>query len=748
MKVILFLTITFIFTIINGQQHDIPQHQETFFHEDHLNNILDSHDNDNNDHGIGFERHISIPYPQCFRNKLASSFLKSDVLEHIFKIKLEEEDAKLTKEHERNLELHNDDILDFEEMQLRSDAHNGALLARSATKAADELIYQLSCITNASITPNLDKFLKTIQLPSMFCAYQSNPSCEGLTNYRTVTGVCNSLSRPYRGSSQTAYGRLLPPVYDDGLRLPRSESVVGGPLPPCRQVSLAFGSKPTFDSAINNLWVTYGQFLVHDLTFATPVTDSGRTPITSCNCDSKDTDMCNVIDIAPNDPFMAGQRCVAVPATAQAFSDQICALGVKEQVNGNSHYVDLSVTYGSTRRTAASIRVGTEGLMKTTLKPEFKYDLPPGQREGRSCVDSTETNKCFAGGDSRLMENPILSGVQAQWLRIHNEFARELNRIRSDWNSNDNTLYEESKKIATALHQHYTYNEWLPTLVGKTAIAQYLGDKHLHTEYNPSMPGVVFNEVAAAALRLHTFVRDLISRCKPNGDLIDQLWFNEVASKCKFAYDVKTNGLDSFLCGALVDFSFAADTNYAQQIHHRLFESTNHQGELRRSDLVALNICRGRQHGLPGYNAYRQLCGFRLANRFQDFSDTMSPQSIETMQTLYKHPDDVDLFAGLNHETHTHDALVGPVSVCLIGIQFKHLKYGDRFFYTHHGEFTKAQLHSIKNYSYRCFLCHTVDIEKVARNPFQPPNDITNPLESCSTCSIFDFGPWHMPKAS
>jgi hypothetical protein len=55
---------------------------------------------------------------------------------------------------------------------------------------------------------------------------------------------------------------------------------------------------------------------------------------------------------------------------------------------------------------------------------------------------------------------------------------------------------------------------------------------------------------------------------------------------------------------------------------------------------------------------------------------------------IFRHPDDVDLFVGVNHENHLPDALVGPVSACIIGIQFQHLKYGDRLFYTHQGEFT------------------------------------------------------------
>ena len=88
------------------------------------------------------------------------------------------------------------------------------------------------------------------------------------------------------------------------------------------------------------------------------------------------------------------------------------------------------------------------------------------------------------------------------------------------------------------------------------------------------------------------------------------------------------------------------------------------------------------------------------------------------------------------------DAVVGLVSACIIGTQFRHLKYGDRLFYTHQGEFTRGmitqyalilvcflfvldQMNSIKKYSYKCFICHSTDIEKVNRNPFRPPNDKT-----------------------
>ena len=51
------------------------------------------------------------------------------------------------------------------------------------------------------------------------------------------------------------------------------------------------------------------------------------------------------------------------------------------------------------------------------------------------------------------------------------------------------------------------------------------------------MQGIVYNEAVTGVLRLHTFVRDLYSRCRPNGQLIDQIRLNDLATKSKFAYE-------------------------------------------------------------------------------------------------------------------------------------------------------------------------------------------------------------------
>ena len=80
-------------------------------------------------------------------------------------------------------------------------------------------------------------------------------------------------------------------------------------------------------------------------------------------------------------------------------------------------------------------------------------------------------------------------------------------------------------------------------------------------------------------------------------------------------------------------------------------EITNHLFEERRIpfsglDLAALNIQRGRDHGLPGYNLYRAICNLTRADDFSGLSREIAPPVIERLRRTYAHVDDIDLFTG------------------------------------------------------------------------------------------------------
>lgn len=52
-------------------------------------------------------------------------------------------------------------------------------------------------------------------------------------------------------------------------------------------------------------------------------------------------------------------------------------------------------------------------------------------------------------------------------------------------------------------------------------------------------------------------------------------------------------------------------------------------------DVLALDIQRGRDHGLPGYTQYRTLCGLSSVSTFQHLTDVI-PQEVRSFILLIK----------------------------------------------------------------------------------------------------------------
>lgn len=74
------------------------------------------------------------------------------------------------------------------------------------------------------------------------------------------------------------------------------------------------------------------------------------------------------------------------------------------------------------------------------------------------------------------------------------------------------------------------------------------------------------------------------------------------------------------------------------QITRHLFEKNDgkHANGQCGLDLVALNIQRGRDHGLPAYPKWRQLCGFPRPRSFDDLERLVEPTTLQRISVLYK----------------------------------------------------------------------------------------------------------------
>jgi len=57
------------------------------------------------------------------------------------------------------------------------------------------------------------------------------------------------------------------------------------------------------------------------------------------------------------------------------------------------------------------------------------------------------------------------------WAREHNRIAKEFGKINPHWD--DETIFQEARRIVIAEIQHIAYNEFLPTLLGKGVMEKF-----------------------------------------------------------------------------------------------------------------------------------------------------------------------------------------------------------------------------------------------------------------------------------
>ena len=212
----------------------------------------------------------------------------------------------------------------------------------------------------------------------------------------------------------------------------------------------------------------------------------------------------------------------------------------------------------------------------------------------------------------------------------------------------------------------------------------------------------------------------------------------------KQPYDLYHPGvLDSYLLGLANQRSGRMDPTLTTEVTNHLFEKP---GKFFGIDLAAINIQRGRDMGVPGYNHFREYCGLARAKYFEDLIGVFSNKTLLRMSQLYKHVDDIDLWTAGISEYPVQDGLVGPTFACLIARQFVNLRRGDRFWYENSGypaQFTIEQLDEIRKATAARLVCdNSDDIETIQASAMLIADPYTNPRVPCHTLPQVDLGKW------
>ncbi len=229
-------------------------------------------------------------------------------------------------------------------------------------------------------------------------------------------------------------------------------------------------------------------------------------------------------------------------------------------------------------------------------------------------------------------------------------------------------------------------------------------------------------------------------------------------SKLQFYYAIKSSekgGIDSIVAGLVNTLCGKLDLSIASDLQNKLMDTP--AGHL--LDLAAVNIHRGRDHGLPGYTAYVKRCLGIDVKSFSDLAKLKWPGPITTrIQRVYSRVEDIDLWFGLLSETvdrtiFNADVLTGPTLTCLLAEQFQDLKTGDRFFYenspdasknTEKTAFTVSQLNEIKKVSLSTLLCNNFAVAQIQPDVFFIRTGIRpgNFKKACSSYAQMDLTKW------
>ncbi|XP_037953022.1 chorion peroxidase-like [Teleopsis dalmanni] len=582
-----------------------------------------------------------------------------------------------------------------------------------------------------------------------------NFACDFNERYRRMNGVCNNKLHPRNyGAAMIPYRRMISPDYADGIALPRGSvngTITASYLPSAREVSLKiYRASYETDSNFTVMLAVFGQFLDHDITATSLTTSQEGESINCCTQPPNTHPECFPVPIAPNDPYYKqfNVSCMNFVRSAPASTGHF---GPRQQLNQATAFIDGSVVYGNTDIRQEYLRTMSNGTLRMFITKDGRELLPLSTNFDDGCNRAQmarDGKYCFESGDDRANENLLLTSMHLLFARHHNYLARGLQEANPSWD--DETVFQEARKILSAQMQHITYNEFLPILIGRD-LAQAKGllpstnNLKAPDTYDSSVDPTIANCFASAAFRFaHTLLPGLFNMTRDNSTSeameLHQMLFNPFSLW-------KEGGIDSALVAAANTPVQRVDRFFSLEVTQKLFE--NNVGNKRPIcglDLVSLNLQRGRDHGLPTYTVFRQHCNLPPTDTWEHMAAAVDTDSLQTIKQIYNSPLDVDVYTGALSEPPMEGAIFGPLLTCMVSDQFLRLKMGDSHWYERKigpQRFTKDQLREIYKTLLSEIICRNSDsLQKIRKYVMEKRKEIPNVYVYCSEMPSFNFSLW------
>ncbi|CAG9809436.1 unnamed protein product [Chironomus riparius] len=577
-----------------------------------------------------------------------------------------------------------------------------------------------------------------------FCESVLKPlQCNPTLKYRPINGRCNNLQNPYLGAANTKFGRLMKARYSDGISAP-PKSVTGGELPSARLISLeVFNDTNILNLKFTQAFMQFAQMIAHDISNIL----SAPTQRGCCKDDGKlvpkPDQNCLHISVPPVDENHSGMKCLDF-VRSLTNNDMKCPnypKGPAEQINEATASLDLSHVYGTSKEVLNKQRLFQNGML--AMEKRFNSTWPIHDPNTKStCFTENSKETCYISGDSRINQNPTLSVMQILFVREHNRIALELQKLNPHWS--DEILFQEARRINIAEFQYIAYYGWFFSIVGVKNLEslgyyfQPSGSEYAN-DYNATLDFSIFNEFPSGVFRLlHTTIDGHLSKVSESRTL------EEIVRLSDFYHRPKAiegyGNFDSFLRGMVAQPAQYFDGNYDEEVRSYLFRMQKEFG----SDLKALDIQRGRDHGLPNYNELRSYCGLPRATKWEDFADHIPLSDIDNLKKVYADVDDVEFNVGSSLELpHSPNTMIGITYACILKIQVRAFRSGDRFWFENNdpaARFTPNQLAEIRKASFSRIICdNTESIFSLPQNTFLIPNEVNNTYVKCSDVPRVDL---------